>query len=119
MLTLVLKTAATAIFIVALSEIAKRSPVIAGMLVALPLATAMTMTLMQFDGEGAQKISLFAWSTILFFPPSNVFIVVMWLGMRAGYDFWTTLAAAVVATAAVFWLYTQILAQFGVNLFQS
>jgi hypothetical protein len=55
MLGLILKVALTAIFIVALSEIGKRVPSVAGLIVALPLATAMTMTLMHVDGEGAPK----------------------------------------------------------------
>lgn len=118
MLGLVLKAAATAMFIVALAEIAKRSPSIAGLLVALPLATAMTMILMQLDGEGSDKIVKFAWSTLIFVPPGTVFVVGMWLGLRDGYDFWLTLIATLAATAMMFWVYATVLGRFGVQLFE-
>jgi hypothetical protein len=117
MLTLVLKAVATAVFIVALSEIGKRSPNVAGLIVALPLATAMTMVLMHVDGEGSAKVAEFARATLLFVPPSTIFLVVMWAGMVLSAPFWATLAAAVAATGGAFWLYTFLLSRWGVSLF--
>jgi hypothetical protein len=116
MLGLIAKAALTAIFIVALSEIAKRWPSAAGLIVALPLATAMTMVLMHFDGEGASKIAAFAWSTLVFAPPSFVFLGAMLFGMWMNAGFWPTLAVSVMVTAAGFALYVWLLNLAGVSL---
>jgi hypothetical protein len=116
MLGLILKVALTAAFIVALSEIGKRVPSIAGLIVALPLATAMTMALMHMDGEGGPKIAAFARSALIYIPPSTVFIVAIWAALASGYGFWPSFAGSLVATVAGFWLYTQILTRLGVQL---
>lgn len=116
MLGLILKVALTAIFIVALSEIGKRVPSVAGLIVAMPLATAMTMMLMHVDGEGAPKIAQFAWSAILFLPPSTVFVVAMWAGLSLNAPFWPVLAGALAATGGAFWAYADVLGRFGVKM---
>jgi hypothetical protein len=116
MLALLAKAVVTAIFIVALSEIGKRAPNIAGLIVALPLATAMTMVLMHVDGEGTPKIAAFAWSALFYAPPSMVFLGVMWLGLWLNAGFWPTLVASVVVTGAGFAAYLALLGKSGVSL---
>jgi hypothetical protein len=117
MTALLIKTLLTAIFIVALSEVGRRAPTLAGLIVALPLATAMTMVLMHIDGEGMGKIATFARASLLFLPPSTVFVAVMWTGAGLGLNFWAVLAAALAATLAAFWAYARLLAHWGLPLF--
>ncbi len=116
MLSLFLKVALTAAFIVALSELGKRVPSVAGLIVALPLATAMTMVLMHLDGEGAPKIAAFAWSTLLFLPPSTVFVAAMYAGLALNAPFWPVLAAALAATGSAFWAYAGLMGKLVVQL---
>jgi hypothetical protein len=116
MLGLMLKVALTAAFIVALSEIGKRVPSLAGLIVALPLATAMTMALMHLDGEAAPKIAAFAWSALIFIPPSTIFILTIWGGLVGGFGFWASFAGAIILTAAGFWAYAEVLGRFGIKL---
>jgi uncharacterized membrane protein (Fun14 family) len=116
MLGLILKVVLTAAFIVALSEIGKRVPSLAGLIVALPLATAMTMTLMHLDGEGPEKIAAFARSAIVYIPPSTVFIVGMWLGLANGFGFWPTVTGSLAVTGLGFWAYASAMAWAGVKL---
>jgi membrane protein YqaA with SNARE-associated domain len=116
MLGLFLKVALTAAFIVALSEIGKRVPSLAGLIVALPLATAMTMVLMHLDGEAQAKISAFAGASLLFLPPSTVFVAVMWAGLAVNGPFWIVLASSLAATGGAFWAYAVVLGRFGVKL---
>ena len=114
---LLIKAVLTAAFIVALSEIGKRWPSAAGLIVALPLATAMTMALMHIGGEGSAKISTFAWSALIFVPPSCVFLVVMSAGLWVGVEFWTCLVASTVATLIAFWGYAALLGRWGISVF--
>ena len=114
--SLILKVALTAVFIVALSEIGKRVPSVAGLIVALPLATAMTMTLMHLDGEAGPKIAEFARSALIYIPPSSLFIVAMWGALASGFGFWPSFAGSLAVTAGGFWLYALLLARFGVKM---
>lgn len=116
MLALVIKVALTATFIVALSELGKRVPGVAGLIVALPLATAMTMALMHIDGEGTTKIATFAWSTLVYTPPSLVFLLVMVFGLWVKLGFWPSLAASVMVTGAAFGAYVYALGKMGISL---
>ena len=115
MLALTLKVALTAAFIVALSELGKRVPGIAGLIVALPLATAMTMALMHIDGEGTAKIATFAWSTLIYTPPSLVFLLTMVFGLWIRLGFWPSLAASVMVTGAAFLAYLYALGRMGIS----
>lgn len=115
MLALVFKVALTAAFIVALSELGKRVPGVAGLIVALPLATALTMALMQIDGEASSKILAFAWSTLFYTPPSFVFLLAMVLGLWMRLGFWPSLAGSVMVTGAAFVGYLYIMGRVGVQ----
>lgn len=113
---LIAKALFTAVLIVALSEIGKRMPMVAGILIALPLGTLLTMGIMHYDGTPAETIRDFAWSVLLYLPPGVVFILVAWAGLAAGWSFWSAIISAIVATAGAFGLYAFVLSQFGVRL---
>lgn len=116
MLALILKVTLTAIFIVALSEIGKRVPSIAGLIVALPLATAMTMVLMHMGGDGGGKIAEFARSALIYIPPSTVFILAMWAALINGFGFWPSFAGSLLLTGVGFWIYALVLSGSGIKM---
>jgi hypothetical protein len=116
MLTLVLKAIATAAAIVVLSEIGKRWPAFAGLLLALPLATALTMVLLHVDGVGGTHIAKLAWSVLLLMPPGFVFLGAMVVGLNAGAGFWITLTGAVLLTLVAFVAYSYVLGRFGLSV---
>lgn len=116
MFALIFKVVLTAVFIVALSEVGKRVPSIAGLIVALPLATAMTMVLMHLDGEGGDKVSAFARSALLYIPPSTIFILAMWASLTNGFGFWPSFVGSVLLTGAGFWVYAMVLNSAGIKM---
>jgi hypothetical protein len=95
------KGVATAAFIIVLSEIAKRSTWLAAALVALPLATILTVALIAIDSQkgGTDVASAFALKTFLLFWPGLVFFIGLLGLQKLGIDFWP---AFVVAVAACF-----------------
>lgn len=109
------KGVATAAFIIALSEIAKRSTWLAAALVALPLATMLTVALIAMDSEkgGTGVASAFAMKTFLLFWPGLVFFVGLIGLQKAGMDFWPAFVLSVVGCFLSTWGFSMLLTSQG------
>ncbi|HAH08811.1 MAG TPA: hypothetical protein DCL54_07310 [Alphaproteobacteria bacterium] len=116
LLVLLGKAFVTAAFIVVLSELGKRNPSLAGLVVALPLATAATMTLMFLDGEPTARIQSFAFAALFYVPPTTIFVGLVWLGLWMGWGFWPSMGIAVTATGIAFWAYVEGMARLGITV---
>jgi hypothetical protein len=117
LLAISLKALATAIFIVGVSELAKRSNLLAALLIGLPLSSALTIMWLYLDTGDAARVGHYSWSILLLLPPGCLFLAALPLAIRSGFGFWPSLLAAAAATAAVYYLYATVLQRFfGVTL---
>jgi hypothetical protein len=109
------KGAATATFIVVLSEIAKRSTWLAAALVALPLATMLTVAFIATDNQkgGAEVANAFAMKTFLLFWPGLVFFVGLIGLQKLGLAFWPAFGVSVFACFASTWGFSILLTSQG------
>ena len=115
MLWLIVKYVITAGMIVLISEVAKRSDRLGGLLAALPLVTVLVLIWMKIEGQTQEKIANHAWYTFWYVVPTlPMFMVFPFLYQRWG--FWPTLAACCVLTIAIFALWAAILRRFGIEL---
>jgi hypothetical protein len=114
-LTTVGKGAATAAFIIALSEIAKRSTWLAAALVALPLATILTVALIAMDNQkgGASVANAFALKTFLLFWPGLIFFIGLLGLQKLGIDFWPAFIVSVLACFLSTWGFSVLLTSQG------
>lgn len=116
MLYLVIKTAITAALVVAIGEVAKRSPLFAGLLASLPLVSVLAILWLYADTRSAGDVARLCWSILLMIPPSLVFFVALPLALRFDLGFAVSLALAIAVTAASYWSYMTILGRFGIRL---
>lgn len=100
MLHFAIKVLLSAIVIVAVAEIAKRSTVWAAALASLPLTSILAFVWLHVDGEPAERIASLAGSIVWLVLPSLLLFVVLPLLLRAGWQFWPSLLVACLATAA-------------------
>lgn len=115
MLWLIVKYAITAGMIVLISEVAKRSDRLGGLLAALPLVTVLVLIWMKIEGQTQERIANQAWYTFWYVVPTlPMFVVFPFLCQRWG--FWPTLVACCVLTIAIFALWAIILRRFGIEL---
>ncbi|MEY2757994.1 MAG: hypothetical protein RIR33_1772 [Pseudomonadota bacterium] len=105
------KGVATAAFIIALSEIAKRSTWLAAALVALPLATILTVALIALDSQkgGATLANAFALKTFLLVWPGLIFFVGLIGLQKLGLPFWPAFGASVLACFLSTWGFSVLL----------
>jgi hypothetical protein len=116
MLETVGKALLTAAFIVVLSEVARRSTWLAAVMVALPLATILTVGLTFLSTRDASIANQFAASTFLMVLPGLSFFVILPLAQRLGAGFWTAFAIAVASTLLATWGWTLLLRALGIKL---
>jgi len=112
---IIFKYALTAGMVVLISEIAKRSDKLGGLIAALPLVTALTLIWLFVENQSSEKIADHAWYTFWYVvPTSPMFLAFPWLLKR--YSFWSTLGISIVITLVSFYLLAKLVKCWGIEL---
>jgi uncharacterized membrane protein (GlpM family) len=112
---LVTKYLITAAVVVLVSEVAKRSDRLGGLLAALPLVTVLALIWLYVERQPQVKIANHAWYTFWYVVPTlPMFLAFPVLLPRLG--FWPTLLACVAITLVCFWLFALLVRRFGIEL---
>lgn len=114
MFYIAVKTIISAALIVAVSEIAKRSPLFAGLIASIPLLSLLAIVWLYVDTRSVDQVSQLSWSILLMILPSLLLLIALPLLLKAGAPFPLAAVVAVAITAAGYWGYAKILARFGV-----
>lgn len=105
----------TAAVVVLISELAKRSDKLGGLVAALPLVTVLTLIWLHIENQPQEKIANHAWYTFWYVVPTlPMFLAFPALLPRLG--FWLTLTACVTITIVCFGLFALIVRRFGIAL---
>ena len=105
----------TAAVVVLVSELAKRSDRLGGLIAALPMVTVLALIWLHVENQPAEKIANHARYTFWYVIPTlPMFLVFPWLLPRLG--FWPTLGACVVLTMACFAAFALGVRRFGIEL---
>jgi uncharacterized membrane protein (GlpM family) len=111
----VFKYLVTAGMVVLVSEFAKRSDRLGGLIAALPLVTILTLVWLHVERQPAAKVANHAWYTFWYVIPTlPMFLAFPWLLERIG--FWPALAACVVLTVVCFAAFALAMKRFGITL---
>jgi F0F1-type ATP synthase assembly protein I len=112
---LITKYCLTAAVVVLVSEFAKRSDKLGGLVAALPLVTVLALIWLHVEHQPQEKIAAHAWYTFWYVLPTlPMFLIFPWLLPRWG--FWPALAACVAVTVVCFGAFAWLLRRFGVDL---
>jgi F0F1-type ATP synthase assembly protein I len=112
---LITKYLITAALVVVVSEAAKRSDKLGGLIAALPLVTFLALVWLYVEKQPQEKIANHAWYTFWYVVPTlPMFLAFPFLLPRLG--FWPTLLASAVITVACFGLFAWAVRPFGIQL---
>ena len=112
---LVFKYLVTAIIVVAVSEVARRSDRIGALIASLPLVTVLTLIWLHVEQQPPERLGNYAYYTFWYVIPTlPMFLLFPFLLQRMG--FWSALAITVVFTIVLFAVYAFALKRFGINL---
>jgi hypothetical protein len=115
MLWMIIKYALTAGVVVLVSEIAKRSDRLGGLIAALPMVTILALIWLHIETRSTEKVANHAWYTFWYVIPTlPMFLVFPWLLPRLG--FWPTLLVCCFFTILCFAVFALIVRRFGIEL---
>jgi len=111
-----LKIGLSALILVAVAEVAKRSTFWAAALASLPLTSLLAFVWLYLDTGDVQKVATLAGGIFWLVLPSLLLFVLLPILLRLGWGFWTSLAVASAATALAYVGMIRLLSLFGVRL---
>ena len=112
----IVKIALTTVLIVAVSEIAKRSSLIAAILASIPLISVLAMIWLYLDTSDVKKVSDLASSIFWLVLPSLALFVSLPLLLKQGLNFYLSLGISVAVTVFCYWMMVTVLNHYGVKL---
>ncbi|HEX4637274.1 MAG TPA: DUF3147 family protein [Rhizomicrobium sp.] len=116
MLYLAIKALASGVIVMAVSEIARRSPAFGALIVSLPLVSLLGILWIWRDTHDAERIAAHAEATFWYVIPSlPMFLAFPWM-LRHGVGFWIAISAACLLTVMLYGVTILIAARFGVRL---
>jgi len=115
MLWMITKYLVTAGVVIVVTEVAKRSDRLGGLLAALPLVTILALIWLHLENQPVEKVANHAWYTFWYVVPTlPMFLVFPWILPRIG--FWPSLLACVVLSIVCFWIFAAGVRRFGIEL---
>ncbi len=116
MLYYALKVIVSAVLIVAISEIAKRSSAFAALVASLPLTSLLAFIWMHVEASPSERIAEVSGQIFWLVIPSLLLFLVLPFLLRHGVSFWISLGVAVAATAGCYVAILPLLRRVGVGL---
>ncbi len=97
-----IKIIISALVVVAVSEIAKRSTFAGALLASLPLTSLLAFVWLYLDTGDTQKVSALSYDIFWLVLPSLALFLLLPLMIKFGWGFWLSLCLSMVATAACY-----------------
>ena len=114
MLATATKVLATAVLVVAISEVAKRSSLMGALLASIPLTSVLAIIWLYADTGDTEKVADLATGVFWLVLPSLALFIALPLLLRAGVPFAPSLVGACAITVACYFLMLGILKLFGI-----
>lgn len=111
-----LKAALSGLLVALVSEIAKRNPAFAALVVSLPLISLLAMVWLWRETGDTARIAAHAQATFWYVLPSLPMFVLLPVLLRSGVGFWPALLVGCVLTLLLYAATVVIAARFGIRL---
>lgn len=110
------KVLITALVVVAVSEVSKRSSLWGAALASLPLTSLLAFVWLHLEGAGPEQVARLSQGIFWLVLPSFVLFLLLPVLLRAGVEFWLSLGVACAATAIAYTVMVVVLSRVGVRL---
>ena len=109
MLYFIVKTFVTTIVVVTVAEVAKRSSLLAGLIILIPLTTFLALIWLYWETKDIQKIIDLSNATLLMIVPSLTFFIFLPILIKLNLPFAWSMIGSVLLTAACYFFFLLIL----------
>jgi hypothetical protein len=115
MLDYTIKVAISALLIVAVTEISKRSTLLGAALASLPITSLLAFVWLYWDTGNAERVAELATNILWLVLASLIFFVSFPILVKAGWQFWPSLFASLGLTATAYLAMTLVLKRLGIG----
>ena len=112
----IVKVVISAILIVAISEISKRSTLIGAVLASIPLVSVLAMIWLYIDTRDVARVTGLATGIFWLVLPSLALFISLPLLLKQGFNFYLSMTVSILITVICYWLMVTILDQAGIKL---
>ncbi len=116
MIYYIVKLLITVVLIVLISELAKRSTLYGALLASVPLVSVLAMIWLYVDTRDSARVAALSGSIFWLVLPSLALFVVLPVLLKAGVNFYLSMAIGIAATVFCYWLVVTYLPQLGIKL---
>lgn len=116
MLYLLTKALISGVIIAIVSEVAKRSPAFAALIVSLPLTSILAFVWIWRDESDPESIAALSLSTFWFVLPTMPMFLVIPVLLRVGVGFWSSLIVGCALTIVLYLAMVWALSRLGISL---
>ena len=115
MIYIIIKTLITAIVVVIVAEIAKRSSLFAGLLASIPLTSFLAIIWLYWEKRDSEIIINLSYSILLMVIPSLTFFIILPLALKFNNSFTISMILATISTILAYWMFTLMINKIGIN----
>jgi hypothetical protein len=112
----IFKLLVTVLLVVLVSELAKRSTLYGALLASVPLVSVLAMIWLFVDTRDTERVAALSGSILWLVLPSLALFIVLPVLLKAGVNFYLSMAIGVAITMFCYWLAITFLPQFGIKL---
>ena len=111
-----IKTIITALIIVVVSEVAKRSTLLGALIISIPLTSLLAFVWLYFDTKDYQKVIDLSYGTILLSIPSFAFFIILPILLKMKQNFAVSIIIAIIGTSILYFIFIYLLKKFGITI---
>ena len=104
----------TALIIVIVSEVAKKSTFIGAIIISIPLTSLLAFTWLYIDTKDYQKVIDLSYATILLSIPSFAFFIILPILLKFKQNFTFSILISIIGTALIYFIFSYFLKKFGI-----
>ena len=113
---LLAKTIITALIIVIVSEVAKRSTFIGALIISIPLTSLLAFIWLYFDTRDYQKVIDLSYGTILLTIPSFSFFLILPILLKMKQNFVISIIISIIGTSILYFIFVFLLKKLGISI---
>jgi len=98
------------------SEIAKKSSLIAAIILSIPLTSLLAFIWLYWDTKNYQKIIDLSYGTIILTIPSFAFFIILPILLKMKQNFAISILLSIVCTSLIYFVYLFFLKKLGINI---
>lgn len=105
----------SALIIVIVSEVAKRSTMLGAFIASLPLTSILAIVWLYIDSRDLSRVSSLSYGIFIIVIPSLVFFILFPTIIKLGWSFWPSMIGSILITSGAYLIYSQILNKLNIN----